>query len=136
LLFPNTHSLFIGDNDPSDRNTIVFEIDIHCKRRQGVSKDATEPEDLYDNHELLSRDLIWKPAGEQDTVFADKAPAPTNSDIVLAKLRPGQSIKMELHAIKGVGKDHAKFSPVGTWFPGYGPTLYETHGSEWLANYA
>lgn len=32
---------------------------------------------------------------------------------MLAKLRPGQEIEMELHAIKGVGKDHAKWSPVG-----------------------
>jgi DNA-directed RNA polymerases I and III subunit RPAC1 len=128
LLIADTYNLLIGDNDPSDRNTIVFEIDIHCKRKQGVSKDATEPEDLYDNHELLSRDLIWKPAGEQDTVFADKAPAPTNPDIVLAKLRPGQSIKMELHAIKGVGKDHAKFSPVGTWFQAFRPSFHGAHG--------
>ena len=34
-------------------------------------------------------------------------------NIVLAKLRPGQEIDMDLHAIKGVGKDHAKWSPVG-----------------------
>lgn len=34
-------------------------------------------------------------------------------DIVLAKLRPGQEIDIELHAIKGVGKEHAKWSPVG-----------------------
>ena len=35
-------------------------------------------------------------------------------DIVIAKLRPGQTIEMELHAIKGVGKEHAKWSPVGS----------------------
>ena len=38
-------------------------------------------------------------------------------DIVLAKLRPGQEIEMELHAIKGVGKEHAKWSAVGTFSP-------------------
>ena len=36
-----------------------------------------------------------------------------NKDIVLAKLRPGQVIDVEMHAIKGVGKEHAKWSPVG-----------------------
>ena len=32
---------------------------------------------------------------------------------MLAKLRPGQEIDMELHAVKNVGKEHAKWSPVG-----------------------
>jgi RNA polymerase Rpb3/RpoA insert domain len=35
-------------------------------------------------------------------------------DILLAKLRPGQEIGLEMHARKGVGKDHAKYSPVAT----------------------
>lgn len=67
----------------------------------------------------MSSHLKWTPAGEQEEVFAGKPPAPTNPNIVLAKLRPGQQINMELHAVKGVGKDHAKFSPVGAsliWF--------------------
>jgi DNA-directed RNA polymerase I and III subunit RPAC1 len=29
-------------------------------------------------------------------------------------LRPGQEINVEMHAIKGVGSDHAKYSPVAT----------------------
>ena len=39
---------------------------------------------------------------------------PTNPDILVAKLRPGQAIDVDMHAIKGVGSDHAKFSPVAT----------------------
>ncbi|KAG8747141.1 DNA-directed RNA polymerase core subunit rpc40 [Ceratobasidium sp. 414] len=31
-----------------------------------------------------------------------------------AKLRPGQELGMELHCVKGIGQDHAKFSPVAT----------------------
>lgn len=72
------------------------------------------PSDLYLNHEVLSSDLQWVPQGEQADVFADNPPAPTNPNIVLAKLRPGQEIDVELHAVKSVGKDHAKFSPVAT----------------------
>lgn len=30
------------------------------------------------------------------------------------QLAPGQAIELEAHAVKGVGKDHAKFSPVCT----------------------
>ena len=58
--------------------------------------------------------MTWVPQGEQEEALASKPPAPTNPNIVLAKLRPGQGVNMELHAVKGVSKDHAKFSPVGT----------------------
>ena len=36
-----------------------------------------------------------------------------NNDILIAKLRPGQEIDAILHCVKGIGQDHAKFSPVG-----------------------
>ncbi|KAG8218301.1 DNA-directed RNA polymerase [Butyriboletus roseoflavus] len=98
-------------NDPqndqaTDRNTLVFRLQATCERRKNVPKDATDPNVLFINSEILSSQLEWVPQGEQGT--------PTNPNIVLAKLRPGQEIEMELHAIKGVGKDHAKFSPVAT----------------------
>ena len=35
-------------------------------------------------------------------------------DIIIAKLRPGQCIEISMRAIKGIGRDHAKFSAVGT----------------------
>jgi DNA-directed RNA polymerase I and III subunit RPAC1 len=37
-----------------------------------------------------------------------------HDDILLAKLRPGQSISIEMRCVKGIGKEHAKWSPVGT----------------------
>lgn len=37
-------------------------------------------------------------------------------DILIAKLRPGQEIEMELICEKGIGKIHAKWSPVSTAF--------------------
>ena len=39
-----------------------------------------------------------------------------DSDILLLKLRPGQEIEVECHAVKGIGKTHAKWSPVATAF--------------------
>lgn len=106
---------------PYDRNTLVFQLDIECSRG---AKGAII------NEYVTSGDLKWVPQGEQESVFGDLVPTATNKvrlisllirylfslplqDIVIAKLRPGQVINVELHAIKGVGKEHAKWSPVG-----------------------
>ncbi|KAJ6620297.1 DNA-directed RNA polymerase [Mycena sp. CBHHK59/15] len=102
------------DDESTDRNTIVFNLELECTRIPDAPKDTTDPAKLYKNYELLSGHLVWEPAGEQMDVFQNNPPAPTNPNIVLAKLRPGQAVKMTLHAVKGVGKDHAKFSPVAT----------------------
>ena len=37
-----------------------------------------------------------------------------HDDILINVLRPGQEIDMTMHAVKGIGSDHAKFSPVAT----------------------
>lgn len=49
--------------------------------------------------------------------------APVHPDILLAKLRPGQEIKVEMHCIKGIGADHAKFSAVATAYYRLLPTI-------------
>lgn len=99
---------------PTDRDTIVFKLSTKCERRRNAPRDAKDPAQLYVNHEVLSSQLEWVPQGEQATVMRTSPPAPSNPNIVLAKLRPGQEIEIELHAVKGLGKDHAKFSPVAT----------------------
>ena len=108
-----------AQDQATDRNTLVFKLDVTCTRKpkttvaRGTKKTEPEPEEIYNHSVVTSRDLTWEPQGEQSEVFASNPPRPTNEDIVLAKLRPGQEISMDLHAIKGVGKDHAKWSPVG-----------------------
>ncbi|KIM67692.1 hypothetical protein SCLCIDRAFT_1209797 [Scleroderma citrinum Foug A] len=102
------------EGQPTDRNTLVFKLRARCERQRNAPKDTDDPAELYINHEVLSSKLEWSPQGEQAAVMAHNPPAPTNGNIVLTKLRPGQEIDMELHAIKGLGKDHAKFSPVAT----------------------
>lgn len=63
---------------------------------------------------VYSSDLVWEPKGNQEEKFGDNPPRPVHDDIVIAKLRPGQEVEMELHCQKGVGREHAKWSPVAT----------------------
>ncbi|KAJ3489815.1 hypothetical protein NLI96_g1853 [Meripilus lineatus] len=117
VLEPRTETGF--NSQPNDRNTLVFKLKVACERNPRVAKGAPGE---YINDEVKSGHLVWTPQGEQPavSVFAKRPPAATNPDIVLAKLRPGQEIDMELHAVKGVGQDHAKFCPVAT-------ATYRTH---------
>lgn len=59
--------------------------------------------------------MNFTPTGRQAEIFSDdSAIQPVNPDILIAKLRPGQAINLSMHCIKGLGADHAKFSPVAT----------------------
>lgn len=97
------------EGEANDENTIVFKLDVTCVA------DPQHPKDLSKavHANVYSRDLEWIPQGNQAVKF--KSPIrPVHEDILIAKLRPGQSIAFEAHCRKGVGKDHAKFSPVST----------------------
>jgi DNA-directed RNA polymerase I and III subunit RPAC1 len=104
-----------SSDQATDRNTVVFKLQIECTRNNSAPRDSTDPAVLYNNSEVLAAHLQWIAQGEQGEVFAARPPAPTIPETVLVKLRPGQAIEMEMHAVKGLGKDHAKFSPVGTF---------------------
>ena len=140
--------------EPSDRNTVVFQLRVSCGSGPSTSaaasktntsdddddnndgessgvgvvvenpdldrvalaaakKDAIEtPGRPYTKH-IYSKDLVWLPQGSQQSRFPNGI-RPVHDDILIAKLRPGQIIDLEAHARVGIGKDHAKFSPVAT----------------------
>jgi DNA-directed RNA polymerase I and III subunit RPAC1 len=60
----------------------------------------------------MSGDLKWCPVGNQRATHGELGPV--HHDILLTKLRPGQEVNIEMHCVKGIGKEHAKWSPVGT----------------------
>ncbi|TGZ84492.1 RBP11-like subunits of RNA polymerase [Ascodesmis nigricans] len=97
-------------------DTIVFGIDVVCERKPNAPKPTAtstpHPDDLYVNHSVFAKDITYSPVGDQEESFDGNPPHAASPDILLAKLRPGQVISAQLHAVKGVGKDHAKFSPV------------------------
>jgi DNA-directed RNA polymerase I and III subunit RPAC1 len=66
---------------------------------------------------VLSKDLMW--ASEDgvthpELLKLEPRPAPLHDDILLARLIPGQKIFLRAQLRVGVGKEHAKFSPVAT----------------------
>ncbi|KAL7272601.1 DNA-directed RNA polymerase core subunit rpc40 [Rhizina undulata] len=99
---------------PTDSDTIVLSLKKTCERLPNAPKDSTDPNELYSNHSVYARDLVFEPAGKQVSLFESNPIRAANPDILIAKLRPGQTIECIMHCVKGIGQDHAKFSPVGT----------------------
>ncbi|KAM6916564.1 DNA-directed RNA polymerases I and III subunit RPAC1 [Xenentodon cancila] len=102
------------EEDASEIDTIQLQLKVKCSRNPKASKDSSDPRELYLNHMVYSRDIQWVPLGNQADVFADCCIRPVHDDILIAQLRPGQELDVIMHCVKGIGKDHAKFSPVAT----------------------
>ena len=78
-------------------NHLLFKLHVICGK---------EPMSVYSN------ELKWIPQGNQISRLSNVKPV--HNDILITKLRPGQEIEVELVCVKGIGKTHAKWSPVCT----------------------
>lgn len=114
------------DLEPSVMNLSIADKAAATAVSNTAQSDATpidSPHRPFTKH-IYARDLLWSPQGDQLSRFPLHSSGvgsgvgggirPLHEDILIAKLRPGQVIELEAHARKGVGKDHAKFSPVAT----------------------
>ncbi len=106
-----------GDSEGTAEDTIEFALKIKCRKNPHAAKDASNADDLYLDHKVTTKHLKWVPIGNQADIYkeSDLKPVQFGTDeILIAKLRPGQEIDLKVHCVKGIGKDHAKFSPVAT----------------------
>ncbi|KAH0756192.1 hypothetical protein KY290_026462 [Solanum tuberosum] len=72
--------------------------------------------------DLLSSDHTVVPVDYSDTSSSfDNTP---NKGIIIVKLRRGQELRLRAIARKGIGKDHAKWSPAATVTFMYEPEIY------------
>lgn len=104
----------------ADNNTVVMKLNVECTKADDYDelnkKGEDDPTKLYKHAHVYARDIEFVVSGRQGTYFSGESDAirSVHPDILLAKMRPGQCIDMEMHCIKGIGADHAKFSPVAT----------------------
>jgi DNA-directed RNA polymerase I and III subunit RPAC1 len=98
-----------------DWNTVRLELNVTCTHNQDAGPNEADPHKAFHNAHVYARDITFVPTGKQVEYFSgDDAIAPVNPDILIAKMRPNQTINLSMHMHKGVGSDHAKFSPVAT----------------------
>ncbi|TPP64632.1 DNA directed RNA polymerases I and III subunit [Fasciola gigantica] len=61
---------------------------------------------------IYSSSIKWCPLPGQEETFVPTPPAVVSDSILINKLSVGDEIEARCLAVKGVGRDHAKFSPV------------------------
>jgi DNA-directed RNA polymerase II subunit RPB3 len=74
---------------------------------------------------VTSRDLITHNGQVQPVHFSNEEEEQTShgKGITILKLGPGQRIRLEAVAVKGIGKEHTKWSPTATVALKYDPIV-------------
>ncbi|KAJ0982020.1 hypothetical protein J5N97_010275 [Dioscorea zingiberensis] len=119
---------YLSEHDTlNERNTIVFKLAASCKKGSPhliVKSDQLKWLPGGSEQPMESANPSAKPrtytsfSCSQDSLpeFANK-PLGVQDHVFIDKLGPGHAIELEAHAVKGVGKVHAKWSPVSTtWY--------------------
>merc|ERR1719240_134483 len=86
----------------AEGNSVMFQLQKSCPQ-------GTRSVSVY------SGDLVWQPVDDaQAAKLKSNPPRVVAEDILLARLGPGQEIDLLCKCEKGIGKEHAKWTPVCT----------------------
>lgn len=100
-------------DEGTDQDTLEFKLKVKCTRRKDA-KNTSCFDSLYENHNVYSGQIKWVSKGKQGQILRESDVGPVHDKILISKMRPGHELDIKLLAVKGIGKDHAKFSPVST----------------------
>ena len=101
------------DEDEHEDDVVQPDPELVAAAKDAAPRKLKYPADRPYTKHVYSRDFVWIPQGDQEQLFTEPL-RPVHDDILIAKLRPGQVIELEAHGRRGIGKDHAKYSPVAT----------------------
>ena len=98
------------NEDFNEKNCIKFTLNVKCEKNKNG---------IINNEQIFSRDLNLEFLGDQKNKFYDNKTKKytiglVNDDIYLNKLAPGMEIDLVCYCVKGIGRTHAKWSPVCT----------------------
>ncbi|KJP85865.1 hypothetical protein AK88_04513 [Plasmodium fragile] len=107
-------------------NCFCFKLHVKFTKKVGSSETSQS---------IYSRDLKWCPINEQQKVrFQKNPPRVVDDNILITKLSNGQEIELICFLEKGIGKTHAKWSPVCTavykMYPAFSFNTSETFTKE------
>lgn len=105
-----------ASDESNEHDTLEFELKIKCSVNKDSNKDSSRADDMFKNNKVYSKHMKWLPIGSQAESLSELQVGPVHDDILIAKMRPGHELDLKLIAVKSIGKDHAKFSPVATAF--------------------
>lgn len=125
--------IYSESSENNEQDSLEFELKIKCSFNKDGNKDSSRADDIYKNNNgkrviswvisiyytfidgllVYAQDIKWIPIGNQAELHKEKDIRPIDDDILIAKMRPGHELDLKLIAVKGIGRDHAKFSPVG-----------------------
>jgi len=94
----------------NDKNSMKFSLKVKCYKDKNGN---------LINKDIFSKDLIFIPQGEQEKKYYNPQTKKysiglIHDDILINKLTNGMEIDLECYCVKGIGKTHAKWSPVCT----------------------
>ena len=98
------------EEDFNDQNSMKFTLKVKC---------FTDKNGKIINENIFSKDLIFVPQGQQQQKFYSNQKKKytiglVHDDILINKLTPGMELDLECYCVKGIGRVHAKWSPVCT----------------------